>query len=303
MSRSLTVVIPTRDRADYLGTALASVAAAGEEARRRHGITTSAIVVDDCSDDDGATARVAELWGARYHRITEHDGRNDPGQAILAGLGMVDSELFQLLGDDDALLPFALTCAAELVDEGADLVSPSFWRTTPDLRPTRLVVVEQPDLGDLARGYSTVCDVSVMRTELAHAYPFDVSLEAVMLLPFWVHLALEQRTFVTTSYPTWLYRRHDANISATVSDEARALRARVVADLQAQVVARLGALPPSPHEDAEAAKAAREAEQEAARAEKERLAAERAEAAAQRAARNKRLDRRIRGKIARTLAP
>lgn len=270
MSRTLTVLIPTRNRADYLGAALASVNAAGEEARRRFGSTTTALVVDDVSTDDGATRRVAEQWGARYHRIEEHDGRHDPGIPIATGLSMVDTELYQLLGDDDVLLPHALSTCLSLVEDGADVVSTSYWMADADLAPTREVLLPQPDLGDLVRGHSTICDGSIIRTDAVQGFELDASLKAVMLLPLWVKLMLDGRSFAVTPYPTWLYRRHGGNISGQVSDEQRQVREVLVAQLQAQVIKKLGSLPPSPREEAakrrEADAAARQAAQAAATA-------------------------------------
>lgn len=267
MTRTITVLIPTRNRADFLGTSLASVAAAGEEARRRFGSTTSALVVDDCSDDDGATRRVAELWGARYHRIEQHDGRTDPGVPIVTGLAMVDTQHVQLLGDDDVLLPHALSTCLSLIEDGADAVSTSSWVTDAELRPVREVILPQPDLGDIAHGHSTICDLSLLPTDAVQGFPLDVAHQKVMLMPLWAHLLLEGTRFAVTPYPVWLYRRHDGNISSSISDEDRAIRADVVARIQAEVIARLGALPPSPRDAAAAArKAAAQAEKEAARA-------------------------------------
>jgi glycosyltransferase involved in cell wall biosynthesis len=300
MSRAVTVLIPTRNRADYLGAALASVNAAGEEARRRFGTTTQALVVDDVSTDDGATRRVAQLWGARYHRIEEHDGHHDPGLAITTGLSLVDSDVYQLLGDDDVLLPHALSTCLAFVADGADVVSTSYWTTDADLRPTREVLLPQPDLGDLVRGHSTVCDGSIIRTDAVQGFELDVSLKAVMLLPLWVSMMLDGRTFAVTPYPTWLYRRHTSNISSQVDDKQRAARQQLVAQLKAQVVDRLGELPPSPREDAELARQVAREEQKATRDAEQRAA--QAQAAA-RAERDRRPDVRARRRLARFIAP
>lgn len=265
MTRTITVLIPTRNRADYLGAALASVNAAGEEAWRRFGARTTALVVDDESDDDGATRIVAERWGARYHRIDEHDGRHDPGVAIMTGLSMLDTDLYQLLGDDDVLLPHAISTCLSLVDEGADVVSTSFWRADENLVPTREIVLPQPMLGDLVRGYSTVCDGSVLRTDAVQGFELDASLRDVMLLPLWVQLMLDGRTFSVTPYPTWIYRRHGDNISGRITDEQRAARAQLITRLQDLVIERYGELPPSPRHEAKLKReAARRKREEAA---------------------------------------
>lgn len=298
MPGTLTVLIPTRNRAEYLGTALASINAAGEEARRARGITTTAFVVDDVSDDDGATRRVAERWGARYHRILQHDGRHDPGVAIATGVSMIDSDLYSLLGDDDALLPGGVVTVTDMIDEGADVVSPSYLLADACLRPTKEVLLPEATLGDLARGYSLVTDGSTVRTELVRDLTWDVSLKGMMLLPLWVRLMLDGRVFARTDVPTWLYRRHDDNISDQWSESDREIRSRVVAELQALVVAELGHLPPGPHHEARELRIAnREARERAANDPATAAAAERARR------RNRRLDIRVRRRLSRVIAP
>jgi len=89
---------------------------------------------------------------------------------------------------------------------------------------------------------------------------WDPSLTGIMLLPLWVRLMLDGRTFAVSTTPTWLYRRHEGNISAELSAADQAIRDRVVADLQALVVAELGELPDGPfHERRKVKLANREA--------------------------------------------
>ena len=294
MSPSLTVLIPTRERAQLLGPTISSVLAAACEAERVSGTRTEVLVVDDASQDEGATRRVAERYAVRYHRITEHDGRRDPGVAIAAGVQLVETSHHLIFGDDDAMLPMHISTAMRLVDGGADVVSTSYWLTDALLVPTREVVLAQPHLGDLARGYSLVNDGAVVRTELVRDLTWDPALTGIMLLPIWVSLLLDERAFAVSTTPTWLYRRHDGNISTELSDTDRAIRGRVIADLQAQVVARLGHLPDSPHHTEREAKAAQRAKRAA-----------KAAAAADPDAikRRTRWDKRLRRDLARRIAP
>ncbi len=294
MSASLTVLIPTRERAQFLGPTITSVLAAAAEAERVAGTRTEVLVVDDASDDGGATRSVADRYAVRYHRITEHDGRRDPGIAIATGIQLVETSHHLVFGDDDAMLPMHVSAAMSLVEGGADVVSTSYWLTDALLIPTREVVLTLPHLGDLARGYSLVNDGAVVRTELVRDLTWDPSLTGIMLLPLWVSLLLDERVFAVSTTPTWLYRRHDGNISAELSDDDRAIRDRVVADLQSQVVARLGHLPDGPHHSAREARAVQRARRGA-----------RAAAAADPAAisRRNRWDKRLRRDLARLLAP
>ena len=292
MSPSLTVIVPTRSRADFLGPTLASILAAAAEAERARGTRTVVLVVDDASDDDGATRAVAERHGVRYHRIEEHDGLRDPGVAIATGVRMVETSHHMLFGDDDAMAPSLITSALAHVDEGADVVSMSYWWTGPDLVPTREVILPQASLGDLVRGHVIVNDGAITRTELVRDLRWDPTLAKVMLLPHWVQLALDGRTFATHPVPTWYYRRHEANISSTLSDEDREVRERLLGELQAMVVDRLGHLPPGPYHDAREERIARRAAKDAVKA-----------AAALAPPRREPLTRRVRRRLARAIAP
>jgi glycosyltransferase involved in cell wall biosynthesis len=305
VSTSLTVVVPTRSRAELLGPTLASILAAAEEGARTTGTRTEVLVVDDASPDDGATRAVAADHGVRYHRIEEHDGRRDPGVAIAAGVQLVDTEHHLVFGDDDAMLPSHVTAALRHVLDGADVVSTSYWLTDADLVPVREVVLPTPTIGDLARGYALVNDGAVVRTALVRDLAWDPSLTGMMLLPHWVRLMLDGRVFAVSETPSWCYRRHGSNISADIPEEDTARRRELVAALQAEVVARLGVLPAGPHHDAReariAARAAREAREAAAATPEGRAAAQ---AAAERSRRrNARLDIRVRRRLSRLLAP
>lgn len=292
MSTSLTVLVPTRSRAEFLGPTVASVLAAAEEGARTTGTRTEVLVVDDASPDGGATRAVAERHGVRYHRIETHDGRRDPGLAIATGVQLVETEHHLIFGDDDAMLPSHITAAIGHVLDGADVVATSYWVTDAELVPVREVVLPQATLGDLARGYSLVNDGAVVRTELVRDLEWDPSLTGMMLLPHWVSLALDERVFAVSRTPTWFYRRHGSNISAGLGEEDSDRRRRLVDELQTTVVERLGYLPAGPHHDAREARIARRKAKDAAKAAAE-LAPPRQEP----------LARRIRRRAARAIAP
>ena len=298
MTSSLTVIVPTRERSAFLAPTIASVLAAAAEAERTVGVRTEILVVDDASDDDGATRAVAERLGTRYHRIVEHDGRRDPGVAIATGVQLVETSHHLLFGDDDAMLPMHVSTAMPFVADGADVVSTSYHLTDALLRPTETVVLEQPHIGDLARGYSLVNDGAVVRTELVRDLTWDPTLTGIMLLPLWVRLMLDGREFAVSTTPTWLYRRHDGNISAELSEADQGIRDRVIADLQAQVVAELGELPEGPfHEKRKVKLANREARWMAANDPATIALIETKQR------RSNRLDKRLRRKLSRVIAP
>lgn len=256
--------------------AVRSILTSAAELERAHGVGTKIWVVDDAPDND-ETREVAQRLGVGYLRITEHDGRADPGAAIVYGMQHVDTTWMTIFGDDDVMLPRHLPAAWEKIQEGHDVVSVSFVMVDSDLRPTAAPRILQPaHLGDLIAGYTWVNDGSFVKHALVKDLTWDVSLEGHMLLPLWAQLLLDERSFAVVEEPTWLYRRHDANISlGAMSPRDMALRERVRADIKASVLAARGALPDSPHEAREAERkaanaAAAEAKKAAAAAKKER---------------------------------
>jgi glycosyltransferase involved in cell wall biosynthesis len=88
---AVSIVIPTRNRADYLKVALASLSPERQEIDGSYEI----LVVDDASSD--ATPDVAEAAGARCIRQSEHRGLN---AARNAGVRMSEAPLIAFLDDD-----------------------------------------------------------------------------------------------------------------------------------------------------------------------------------------------------------
>ena len=85
----VSVVVPTRDRADYLAVTLRSLAAQDLDE------PYEVIVVDD--GEDAATAAVAEQSGARHLRPTAGSG---PNAARNTGIAAAGAELVALVDDD-----------------------------------------------------------------------------------------------------------------------------------------------------------------------------------------------------------
>jgi GT2 family glycosyltransferase len=91
---AVSVVIPTRNRAEYLGVALASL-----ESQDFDG-SSEIVVVDDASDD-ASTRVVVERAGARYVRLDPDRGLN---AARNAGIAASSGPLIAFL-DDDVFVP------------------------------------------------------------------------------------------------------------------------------------------------------------------------------------------------------
>jgi GT2 family glycosyltransferase len=94
MDPAISVVIPTRNRADYLAVALASLE--GQDFDGPHEL----VVVDDASDDH-STKTVAARSGARYVRLDPDRGLN---AARNAGVAASSAPLIAFL-DDDVFVP------------------------------------------------------------------------------------------------------------------------------------------------------------------------------------------------------
>lgn len=298
VSTSITVIVPTRHRPEYLDVTVRSILTSAAELERGHGIGTVVLVVDDAPDNDDSLA-VAERLGVEYVRVLEHDGRADPGAAIVLGVQQVRTKYQTIFGDDDIMLPRHLTAAWEKLAEGYDVVSSSFTVTDAHLTPRTTRVLEPADLGDLIAGHTWMNDGSFVANELVAGLAWDTALEAHMLVPIWGRLLLDGRRFGQVLEPTWLYRRHDTNISQTAhSPHDKALRQKVLGGLAELAVAELGAVPPSPYE----ARLAREAEERRIREERKaaRQAASKAAATPPQPASTV---TRVRRRLARAIAP
>lgn len=222
----VTVVIPTRNRADLLTTTLHSIQVAADEARRA-GWSTHVLVVDDCSDGT-QTLDVCASAGVECVRIEEHDGRNNPASAIVLGVAVARSRFTMLFGDDDIMLPRHLVAHLEVAESGYDLCSGSYHLADAALRHLTTAVLPQPTLEDLLDGLVTINDGALVRTELFQAGPWDPTLDQVVILPVWLTLMTQGIKATSIAEPTWLYRRHDENISDSLPPEDRSQRAQVI---------------------------------------------------------------------------
>lgn len=310
---SITVIVPTRHRPEFVAVAARSIQTSAAELMRAKGIPTRVLVVDDAPDND-ETERMARALGVDYLKVQEHDGLRDPGAAIVLGVQNVDTQYQAIFGDDDVMLPRHLVAAVGKIEQGYDVVSCSFQVGDMSLRPYyKTVILEPTCLGDLIAGHTTVNDGSFVPHDLVKGLDWDVTLLGQMLVPIWGELMLAGHTFGVVEEPTWIYRRHDTNLSSgALSAEDRELRAVVRARLAERAMEVLGHIPPSTRQvrvdEEEAAKRA-EAEEEARRAaEAERqllLSAQRngrAVVPGEFAGRQRAFVRRSRNKLARLLA-
>jgi glycosyltransferase involved in cell wall biosynthesis len=237
----VTVVIPTRERPDYLRVTLHSILASAAEAAVQ-GVTTRILVVDDASPTD-STLRLASELGVDYHRISVHDGRNNPASAIAKGVSLVESRFYSVFGDDDVMLPRFIGAHVAALDAGYDVCTTAFVRTDADLRPIREVTLPDAQIGDLLAGRITINDGAMTRTELVRDLPWDPDLEQVIFYPIWLELLFRGARFARLSEPLFLYRRHDGNVSDQLNEHDAELRTRVREQYRELVLGRDGVVP------------------------------------------------------------
>ena len=246
----VTVVVPTRERADYLLTSLRSILVAADEARRA-GWGVRVLVVDDVSPTT-ATREVAEQLGVDYVRLDKHDGQNNPASAMAYGVSMVTSPFLAFFGDDDIMLPRHLVSHLELVEAGYDLVTCSFVRTDATLREIERRTLPEPHLGDLLDGKIMINDSAMVRTELAQRAPWDPSLGQVVLYPVWLTIMTEGVRATRIVEPGSLYRRHQENISDLLPPEDQSTREAIAEKFRAAIIASGRQVPWSRARQAEA---------------------------------------------------
>lgn len=114
----LSLIIPTRSRAEYLGHSLASVLVARDRAR----CDVEIIVSDNQSDDDTADLLASfEAEGVKYLRTP---ARFSMRRNFEHGLAAATGTHCLFIGDDDAVLPSGLFHLAQIIGEtGAEVVN------------------------------------------------------------------------------------------------------------------------------------------------------------------------------------
>ena len=173
---SLAVVVPTRDRAEYLDVALASVA---PQARATG---AELVVVDDGSVDPAATAAVATRHGARLER---HEAPGGLNAARNTGLQRTTAELVVFVDDDVEAPEGWLRALAEGADgdPGADAYGGPIRARLEGCRvpmcgrepPPVTALDHGPADRDVARVWGA--NLAVRRAAVQRAGPFDASLD------------------------------------------------------------------------------------------------------------------------------
>ncbi|MEO0493795.1 MAG: glycosyltransferase family A protein [Actinomycetota bacterium] len=128
----ITVIVPTKDRCDFLKVALDSIEASLAVAAQRHGITHEVIVVDDGSSDD-----TMAMLGERDVIALPNRGRG-VSAGRNTGIEAASGELLLFLDDDDAWTPehVSLHVRAHAEEPPVGITYSQGWLADADLEPT-----------------------------------------------------------------------------------------------------------------------------------------------------------------------
>jgi glycosyltransferase involved in cell wall biosynthesis len=189
-SPRVTVVIPTRNRPTFLGTALSA-------ALRQEEVDLDVVVVDDASTDS-PSATLAAFSDPRV-RLSRHEERRGVAAARNTGIANASGDWVAFLDDDDVWSPRKLRAQLdEAATQGAEFAYAA--AILLDEMKTALAVFPAPDPDDLPRlllqnyvipaGSSNV----VAKTDLLRRLGgFDEALHQLADWDLWLRLALAAR--------------------------------------------------------------------------------------------------------------
>jgi glycosyltransferase involved in cell wall biosynthesis len=204
----ISVVVPTRDRADMSRQAITSVL--------RQDVDLEVIVVDEGSSDD--TVSMLERWGDPRVRVVRHDTPKGVSRARNAGADHARAPVLAFLDDDDLWLAGKLRShltemgrtGASWCYSGALLFSagPLLEAVLP--APAPRAVVDRIAYANVVPGGGS--NVVVTRAALDAVGGFDAAVPVVADWDMWVRLA-EHGSPAAVDAPLVAYRRHDRNMS------------------------------------------------------------------------------------------
>jgi GT2 family glycosyltransferase len=171
MDPAISVIIPTRNRADYLAVALASLEA--QDFDGAHEL----VVVDDASDGD-STKTMAARSRARYVRLDPDQGLN---AARNAGIAASSAALIAFLDDDVLVPPGWMTAVVQGAERHLDAeafggpIRARFEGPTPSACGREKPAITTLDLGahDVEATVVWGANMAVRRSAVGRVGPFD----------------------------------------------------------------------------------------------------------------------------------
>lgn len=227
---TISVIIPTYNRADVLADAIRSVLEQSVEAE--------VVVADDGSQDN--TEEVARGFGSRVSYVRQEH----LGASAARNLGSLHSsgELMMFLDSDDVLLPGALEKLSNALDANPDCgVAYCGYEVTD--APGSILRVSQLDrpsgmiFRQVATDYLIIVHSGMVRRKcLAKSGLFDADLDQFEDIDFWMRVAANA-AFVFVPERLVEYRRWQPGMSG---ESPRAARARAIMGKKLEVFRQLG---------------------------------------------------------------
>jgi glycosyltransferase involved in cell wall biosynthesis len=235
---SVSVVVPTFNRAGYLREALDSILAQTRPA-------LEVIVVDDGSEDD--TPAVAAAYGDRIVYVRKANAGKPV--ALNAVLPRVRGDYVWLFDDDDVALPESIATRAAFLDRNPDVgfvVTGHFWgrdgddgRIARDSRYRPLQVPAPVRFVQLLKScHFTLQSALVRRACYESVGPFDETMHRSEDYEMMVRLA-RAFEFAVLDEPTFVFRRHAGARGAKGVRHAAADRDRVHLDYDGRLGKRM----------------------------------------------------------------
>lgn len=218
----VSVVIPTRNRLEFLERALGSV-------RAQTWPHVEVIVVDDASNDGTHVFLQAQAAAAPGLLFIRNESSGGGSAARNSGLQAAHGEYVAFLDDDDIWLPEKLERQVSLLESvtSASAVSCSFLIKRKAGKPL-LRTLRSPDLPDLLRsnclGGASMC--LARRSVLRGIGGFDRGLRSGQDWDLWIRLA-DVGTIVVCAEPLVVYVPHDGERITTSVKSAYLGRRRI----------------------------------------------------------------------------
>jgi glycosyltransferase involved in cell wall biosynthesis len=219
----LTFVVTTHDRPVWLETCLQSILATAATVD----VKSRVLVIDDFSSVFGENMLVCERARVDYVRLGKNRGYS---AARVAALEHVDSRYLAFIDDDDVLLPRWMKLHLDLIEQGHDVVSGSYWETDSELRQTKKVVLGQATFEGLKSGYVPINDGSLIRVSALKGIPWRPDRDKVMMMSMWLAFAAKGKSFAAIEEPVWLHRLHGSNMSSNLDEQDARFRAEAIAE-------------------------------------------------------------------------
>ena len=210
MKPKVSIIIPTYNRAHYIGESVDSILA---QTFKDYEI----IVVDDGSTDN--TREVLKKYGDKVQYVYQNNA--GPPAAMNTGVRKAKGEYYLILGDDDALMPDMVERQVEVLDKNPDAAfvcsgihfvdaDGEIYKTSRDGRARERSFKSL--LFDNFVWHLTALVRRSVSEEMGH---FDETLLTTHDHDLWIRMAIKYR-FEYTDLPLAKFRRHPGNYSKTL---------------------------------------------------------------------------------------